>query len=230
MNTPHVSAAGCARAASDLTTLVHRLDRARRALVRQSRLPEDDFGGLSGDAYRRHAATSAATLAGAGSDLALLAGALAALGRALAAAEEIRDLAAGSPPERARELRLSARDIERHAQGRWRAAVAGYEGRDYPGQRPVGGPVVPGTVPAPSPERFPEPGVPTPSAAAGPAPAPAAPTAAVAAVAAVETAAEPEPELSSALVVPPPGLESELVVPPTEPAHCGTPEVLDEHR
>ena len=67
-------------------------------------------------------------MAGAASDLALLAGALAALGRELAAAEEIRDLAAGSPPERARELRLRARDVEDHAQDRWRAAVASYEG------------------------------------------------------------------------------------------------------
>ncbi len=44
--------------------------------------------------------------------LARLADALAALGRELAAAEELRDL-----------------DAERRAQDRWRAAVASYEGR-----------------------------------------------------------------------------------------------------
>jgi len=226
-------------AASDLTALVHRLDRARRALVGQSRLPEDDFGGLSGDAYRRHAAGSAVTVAGAASDLALLAGALAALGRSLAAAEEIRDLAAASPPERARELRLRARDLERHAQERWRVAVASYDGR--PGPAPVQPmqpavpvqpvtpvqPVVPGTLLGPSPSSAPEPAVPP--SVGGPAPAPT-PVASVAAAPAVPTDAEPEPVLDSALVIPPPALESELVDPTTEPAQCGTPEVLDELR
>jgi len=113
-------------------------------LIGQSRLPEDDFGGLSADAYRRHAARSAVTVAGVGSDLALLAGALAALGRELAAAEQLRDLASGSPPERADELRGRAGDVERRAQDRWRAAVASYEGRDCPTQRSVGQPVVSG--------------------------------------------------------------------------------------
>ncbi|MEJ7795192.1 MAG: hypothetical protein WKF50_06545 [Nocardioides sp.] len=225
-----MSAAACARTASDLTTLVHRLDRVRRVLIGQSRLPEDDFGGLSGDAYRRHAVRLALTVADAGSDLALLAGALAALGRSLAAAEEIRNLAAGSPPERARELRLRARDIERHAQERWRGAVAAYEGRACPDQKPVGQPVVPGTVLGPSPVTAPEPGASTPADAAAPAPAPASSPAAPAAAPAVAATPEPEPVLDSALVIPPPELESELVVPPTEPARCGTPEVLDEWR
>jgi len=220
-----VSAAECARAASDLTALVHRLDRARRALVRQSRLPEDDFGGLSGDAYRRHAARSAVTVAGAASDLALLAGALAALGRSLEAAEEIRDLAAASPPERAHELRLRARDLERHAQERWRVAVASYSGRPCPARGPVQ-PIVPGTLLGPSPISAPEPAA---SPSVGPAPTPT-PVASVAAAPAVPTDAEPEPVLDSALVIPPPALESELVDPPTEPARCGTPEVLDELR
>lgn len=120
---PAVSPEACARTATDLTRLVQLLVRSRSALLRQSRLPEDEFGGLSGDAFRRHVARSASTVAGAASDLALLAGALAALGRQLAAVEEVRERAAGSPPERACELRERADDLDRRAQLRWRAAV-----------------------------------------------------------------------------------------------------------
>lgn len=222
-----MNAAECARAASDLTTLVTRLDRTRRALVGQSRLAEEEFGGLSGDAYRRHVAGSAVTVAEAGSVLALLAGALAALGRELAAAEEIRDQAAGSPPERARELRAGALDVERRAQARWRAAIATYEGRPSPVQQSSDPPVVPGavlnpTVPSPADAAVPTvtssvPDVPTPAVSDPAVPSP--PPADV-------TPEPPEPELESALVVPPPRLESELVV-PASPAHCGTPEVVD---
>lgn len=238
-----MSAAACARAASDLTALVHRLGRTRAALVRQSRLPEQDFGGLSGDAYRRHAARSAVTVAGAGSDLALLAGALAALGRELAAAEEIRVQAHGSPPERARELRLRARDLERRAQDRWRAAVAAYEGQAGPAPQPtgqpIGQPVVAGTVLGPTVPASPEPAVSPPTAATPVVPPPAAPEPVAATAAASGPALESAlvaatpgsgsaPE--SALVSPPPQLESELVVPATPPPHCGTPEALDELR
>jgi len=138
-----LSPAACARTASDLTTLAHRLDRARAALVRQSRLPEEDFGGLSGDAFRRHVARSATTVADAAADLTVLAGAVAALGHGPAAAAELRDLAAGSPPEQARQLRVLARDIERRGQQRWREAVATYEGAGQPSSSagpPPGGP------------------------------------------------------------------------------------------
>ena len=211
--------AACARAASDLTTLVTRLDRTGRALDRQSRLPEEEFGGLSGDAYRRHAARSAVAAAGAASDVALLAGALAALGRELAAAEELRDRAEGSPPERSRELRRRAHELEQEAQDRWRRAVASYDGSAHPRQRATGQPVVAGHVLRPDTPT--EPAAPTVPPTTDPHQAAPAPVAATPAS---------EPVLESAFVTPPPPLEAELVVPPTPAAHCGTPEVIDEHR
>jgi len=219
-----MSAAACARTAADLTALVHRLGRTRVTLVRQSRLPEEEFSGLSGDAYRRHVARSAVAVAGAASDLALLAGALAALGRELDAAEGIRDLAAGSPPERARALRARAHDIEHRGQQRWRAAVAAYQGRVGPGrqsgQQPIGQPVVPGTAPWPAAE----PVAPASPVAATPGPQQ------VAAAAPPAVAAATEPTLETELVIPPTVLESELVPPPAEPARCGSPEGRHEHR
>ncbi|MGH3345466.1 MAG: hypothetical protein ACRDO4_00665, partial [Nocardioides sp.] len=80
---------GCAAAAADLTELVTRLGAAYDALVRQSRMPETDFGGLSGDAFRDYASHSADAVADAASDLALLAAALARLGRELEAVAEL---------------------------------------------------------------------------------------------------------------------------------------------
>jgi len=117
----------CASAAGDLTELVLRLGEASEALARQSRMPEDDFGGESGDAFRSRAARSADTVAEAASDLALLAAALAALGRALEHAAELQAMARRLPPDEAAEARGRADEGERRAQADWRTAVAGYE-------------------------------------------------------------------------------------------------------
>ena len=201
----------CARAASDLTMVVSRLQRAGRALARQSRLPSGDFGGLSGDAYRRHADESAHTVAGLASDVALLAGALAALGRALDDAEGLREAGFGA----------RAHDVERRAQESWREAMARYEGRPYTGQGPDQ-PVVAGTVLTPDESTRPS-GLQTSTTAVTTPPAPAmsapAPTS-------TSSPAEPAPTLVSSLVAPQPQLESELVIPPEVPPRCGTTEGL----
>lgn len=237
-----MSATACARAASDLTTIVTRLGRAQRLLAEQATMPADHFGGLSGDAFRRHAARSAHTAASAASDVALLAMALAALGRALAEAEELRDRATGVAAGPAEALRARAREVERRAQQSWREAMARYEGRDvtataFPDQ-PPGQPVVPGVVfvpetaqpvgqaPAPCPqppEQVTSPAAtPPPAAVAPPAPPPPQP--------------ELESELESELVTPGPQLESELITPAAAsagspaPTHCGTTEAIDELR
>lgn len=118
----------CIAAAGDLTELVTRLGAACEALARQSRMPEDDFGGEAGDAFRVHAARSADSVAEAASDLALLAAALAALGRGLESAAELRATARRLPPDQAAETRARADEQERRAQADWRAAVAGYGG------------------------------------------------------------------------------------------------------
>ena len=172
------------------------MQRATRALDRQSRLPADDFGGLSGDAYRRHTDRSSLTAAALASDLALLAGALAALGRGLEAASV----------QRAHGWDERADEIEHRVQQDWRTAVARFEGREYAAQDSEQ-PEVAAPVTEPRSGRPPSAGEPAPPAPSAPSPAPAAAAAPATAVA--------EPALTSALVVPPP-LESELVTLPVE--------------
>ncbi len=117
---------GCARAASALTELVTRLGDARQALDRLSRMPESDFGGEAGSAFREGALRTADGLAAAASDLALLAGALAQLGRELESVRELRRTADWLPPQQAADVRRRADDREQRAQAAWRAAVARY--------------------------------------------------------------------------------------------------------
>ncbi len=117
---------GCARAASALTELVTRLGDARQLLDRLSRMPESDFGGEAGSAFRDGAWRTADGLAVAASDLALLAGALAQLGRELDAVRELRRTARRLPPQEAVDVRRQADDREHRAHAAWRAAIARY--------------------------------------------------------------------------------------------------------
>jgi hypothetical protein len=120
---------GCVAAARDLTELVVRLGAAHETLVRQSRMQEADFGGRAGDAFRGHASRSADWVAEAASDLALLAAALARLGRELESVAELRAAAERLTPGQAVGARSGADERERRAQSDWRTAVAGYEQR-----------------------------------------------------------------------------------------------------
>ena len=129
-------AAACGAAAGDLTELTWRLMQVNEALSEQARTPPGVFGGVSGEAYRIHASHSAAAVAELASDVALLAGALAALGRALADVAELRALADGLPSDEAAEVRERADAREHDAQATWRTAVVGYEQR----RRLVGAP------------------------------------------------------------------------------------------
>ena len=65
-------------------------------------------------------------LATAASDLALLAGALAQLGRELEAVHELRRTARRLPPQEAADVRRRADHRERRAQAAWRAAIVRY--------------------------------------------------------------------------------------------------------
>ncbi len=117
---------GCARAASALTELVTRLGDARRTLDDLSRMPESEFGGEAGSAFRDGALRTADGLAAAASDLALLAGALAPLGRELEAVRDLRRTARQLPPQEAADVRRDAADREQRAQAAWRAAITRY--------------------------------------------------------------------------------------------------------
>ncbi len=136
-----VSAAACARAASDLTTLVTRLDRARRALVRQSRLPEEVFGGLSG----RRLPAPRRPVRGHGRRRGVR--------RRAAGRRRWPPSAASSPrPRRSATGRRGRHrsaagscgagrtSVEHRAQDRWRTAVASYEGRPRPRHHRSAGP------------------------------------------------------------------------------------------
>lgn len=127
-------AAACAVAAGDLTELTWRLMQVDEALTEQARTPPADFGGVSGEAYRIHASHSAASVTQLASDVALLAGALAALARALGDVAEHRALADGLPADEGADVRERADAHERRAQADWRTAVAEFE------QRRVGAP------------------------------------------------------------------------------------------
>ena len=174
------AAAACAAAAADLTELTWRLGQAHETLTQQARTPATDFGGVSGDAYRTHASHSAAGVAELASEVALLAGALAALGRAFAEVAELRALADGLPATEAAEVGARADEREHRAQGDWRTAVAEYEQRrwpvDAPDQPVVSHPpirasppeVVPDPAPAASPDGIPGEPPPPPSARATP--------------------------------------------------------------
>ncbi len=130
-----MSAAECARAGADLTAVVDRLGRTVGELRRLAGTSRDDFGGLSGEAFRQHASGSAEGVARLAARVALLAIGLVALGRELEVAERLR--AEGRPAQ--------ARASEERAQDHWRAAVARYDGE--PGSLT---PVVPGPVVEPS--------------------------------------------------------------------------------
>jgi hypothetical protein len=117
---------GCARAAGALTELVTRLGDARRTLDRLARMPESDFGGEAGSAFRGGALRTADGLAAAASDLALLAGALAQLGRELEAVRDLRRTARQVPPQEAADVRRHAADREQRAHAAWQAAIARY--------------------------------------------------------------------------------------------------------
>jgi hypothetical protein len=118
---------GCARAASALTELVTRLGDARRTLDRHSQMPESDFGGEAGSVFRDGASRTADVLAAAASDIALLAGALARLGRELDAVHELRRTAGSLPPQEAADVRRRVDQRERRAQAAWRSAVTRYD-------------------------------------------------------------------------------------------------------
>ena len=118
----------CAAAAADLTELAARLEGAARALARQSRLPEPDFEGLSGIAFRRHVARSGLVAAAAARDVTLLATALAALGRGLAAADDCRERALGAAPPAAVRLVSRGDRLEAGAQDAWRVALGRFDG------------------------------------------------------------------------------------------------------
>lgn len=130
------AAAACAAAAADLTELTWRLGQAHETLAQQAKTPATDFGGVSGEAYRIHASHSAAVVAELASDVALLAGALAALGRAFAEVAELRAVADGLPEGEAAEVRARADAREHRAQVDWRTAVAEYEQRRWPVEAP----------------------------------------------------------------------------------------------
>lgn len=117
---------GCVRAAKALTDLVTRLGDARRTLDHLSRMPASDFGGEAGSAFRDGALRTADGLVAAASDLALLAGALAQLGRELEEVTELRRTATQLPPLEAADVRRRADDREQRAQAAWRAAIARY--------------------------------------------------------------------------------------------------------
>ena len=174
------AAAACASAAADLTELTWRLGQAHETLTQQAQAPATDFGGVSGEAYRIHASHSAAMVAELASDVALLAGALAALGRAFAEVAELRALADGLPAAEAAEVRERADAREHRAQADWRTAVAEYEQRRWPVEAPyqpvVSHPpirasppeVVPVPAPAASPAAVPEEAPPAPTVRATP--------------------------------------------------------------
>jgi len=126
------AASACAAASGDLTELTWRLLQAHDTLAEQGRTPDRVFGGVSGEAYRIHASHSAASVAELASDVALLAGALAALGRALADVAELRALADGLPPDEAAQIRGRADSRERRAGADWRTAVSVYVQRRWP--------------------------------------------------------------------------------------------------
>ena len=130
------AAVACGAAAADLTELAWRLLQVHDTLIEQVRTSARDVGGVSGEAYRVHASHSAGSVAGLASDVALLAGALAALGRALADVTELRALADEMASDEAADVRRQADDREVRAQARWRAAVADFEH----GLRPVAEP------------------------------------------------------------------------------------------
>ncbi len=140
------SAAACAAAAGDLTELTWRLLQVHDTLTEQVQTSAGDFGGVSGEAYRVHASHSAAGVAGLASDVALLAGALAALGRELADVAELRALAEGLPADAAAEARRRADRREERAQAGWRTAAADFQQR----RGSVGTPVQAGLPEPPS--------------------------------------------------------------------------------
>jgi hypothetical protein len=122
-------AAACAGAAGDLTELVWRLGQVHETLSQHARAPAGDFDGVSAVTYRIHSSHSAGAVAALASDVALLAGALAALGRALSEVDELRALADGLPVAEAAEVRARAGARERLAQTDWRAAVTDFDRR-----------------------------------------------------------------------------------------------------
>ena len=174
-----------------------RLGRTVGELRRLAGTSRDDFGGLSGEAFRQHASGSAEGVARLAARVALLAIGLVALGRELEVAERLR--AEGRPAQ--------ATASEERAQDHWRAAVARYDGE--PGSLT---PVVPGPVVEPS-------SPPTAASTAQPLPQSASPVVAPAPTSSLPSAGagaathpdpvEPEPALVSELVEP--ALESELV-------------------
>lgn len=227
-----MTAAGCARGASDLTTVAEVVEQVGVVLARQQHLPAAEFGGLAGDAFRHHAASSAAVAARLAADVSLLASGLATLGHELGTAEDLRAEAAGSPADRALALRRRARRVEETAQDDWRAAMSRFADRGTPGG-PASvdpQPVVPGSVihplgpdaeghpgatgaPLAPGHRSAAPAAVRPGVAAGP------PRHRVAGPATPGTGpAAPEPPLRAELVEPR-RLESELVPPP---GRCGT--------
>lgn len=116
----------CVQAAGALTELVTRLVDARRTLDRLARMPESDFGGRAGSAFRDGVLRSADSLSAAASDIALLAGALARLGRELEVVHELRRTASRLPPHEAADVRRRADDRERRAQADWQTAATRY--------------------------------------------------------------------------------------------------------
>lgn len=152
------AASACTAASRDLTELTWRLLQVHDTLTEQVRTPDSVFGGVSGEAYRVHASHSAASVVELASDVALLAGALAALGRTLADVAELRALADGLPPGAAAETRGRADERQRLAQADWRTAVSAYEQRRWPVAAPdqplaAPGPIGPHQESRPAPAR-----------------------------------------------------------------------------